>query len=240
MFLSRLDACAPRYRGVPTEEGNFDVEAPLRRDALVAFEWRARGDGFDETYLVKARCNHVLERGVPLPSPWRTTLRCLNLYVLAENAAKAAREGEEERRLHDARCLFLGQPKSSVLPPPDAELVPGATVRLEHLEYLLCAHVKDGTWLCHRGSFKDASSLDERNPFDEEDLEIKDFCEAPEHGPPKKRLRAHLEAGHLRETALAEPRPWNRLVAIAAYEAEKLRAEPFDEALALRGFEPSP
>ena len=211
----------------------MDVEAPHRRETLAAFEWRARGDGFDETHVVKARCNNVLLQAVPFPSSWRTTLRCLNLRALAENAAKAAREGEEERRLHEARCLLLGQPKSSVLPSPDAELVPGATVRLQYFEYLLCAHVQDSTWLCHRGSFKAASSLDERNPFDEEDLEIKDLREAPEHGPPKKRLRAHLHAGHLRDTAIAQPRPWNRLVAIAAYQAEKLRAEPFDEALIL-------
>ena len=69
----------PRYRGVLNEEGGVDVEAPVRKHFQAAFEWRARGEGFDETSQVKLRCDHVVERGVPLPPSWKTKLQCLSL-----------------------------------------------------------------------------------------------------------------------------------------------------------------
>ena len=104
----------PRYRGVPNEEGGVDIAAPLRKDTQAAFEWRARGEGFDETSQVKLRCDHVVERGVPLPPSWKTKLQCLSLRDVAERSAQIAREGG----VRDALCVVLGKPKPSPLPDP--------------------------------------------------------------------------------------------------------------------------
>ena len=38
------------------------------------------------------------------------------------------------------------------------------------MAYILCALVRGGHWLCHRGTFDDRGKLDERNPFDERGL----------------------------------------------------------------------
>ena len=57
----------PRYRGVLNEEGGVDIEAPLRKVTQAAFEWRARGEGFDGTSQVKLRCDNAINQGVPLP-----------------------------------------------------------------------------------------------------------------------------------------------------------------------------
>ena len=182
----------PRYRGVLNEEGGIDIEAPLRKDTQVVFEWRARGEGFDETSQVKLRCNDAIDRGVPLPPSWKTKLRCLSLRDVAERSAQIAREGG----VRDALCVVLGQPKPSPLPDPAATLQPGAVVLLgQRIEHLLVAHVEGDVWLC-LGSFSD-----EGNPFDYTALCKKDLVrDAPED---RKRLRPCLEPGQLRELALA-------------------------------------
>ena len=97
----------PRYRGVPNEEGGVDIAAPLRKDTQAACEWRARGEGFDETSQLKRRCNDAIDRGVPLPPSWKTKLQCLKLRDIAERSAHVAREGG----VRDALCVVLGQPK---------------------------------------------------------------------------------------------------------------------------------
>ena len=114
--------CVPRYRGIWSEEEGFDVHEPIRWNNIVVFEWHARGTDFDETSLVKPRCDNVVERHVPLPSSWRTALRCLRLDDLATRCAARAQEGG----IQDALCIVLGQPKGSPLPEPDATLLPGA------------------------------------------------------------------------------------------------------------------
>ena len=203
------------------EEGGVDVAAPLRKDSQVAFEWRARGEGFDETSQVTLRCNSAVDRGVPLPASWKTSLRCLSLPDLAEKSAHVAREGG----VREARCVVLGQPKPSPLPEPGAALQPGAVVLFgQRIEHLLCAHVEGDLWLCHFGSF-DYTALCQK------DL-VRD---APEEGPsmPRKRLRPRLRPGQLRELALSRSQDWDRLVAVATWKAEELRAGPFDEVLAL-------
>ena len=69
------------------------------------------------------------------------------------------------------------------------------------VEHVLCAHVCDQTWLCHRGSFTgDALST---NPFGESDLAPIDLStdlwyDGQER--PRKRIRAHLRIGHLAES----------------------------------------
>ena len=102
----------PRYRGVPNEEGGVDIEAPLRYDSHVAFEWRVRGEGFDETYLLKPRRLEAVERHAPMPPSWKMKLQCLSLRDIAERSAQIARDGG----VQDVLCIVLGQPRSSPLP----------------------------------------------------------------------------------------------------------------------------
>ena len=166
---------------------------------------------------------------MPLPASWKTSLRCLSLPDLAEKSAHVAREGG----VREARCVVLGQPKPSPLPEPGAALQPGAVVLLgQRIEHLLCAHVEGDLWLCHFGSF-DEIWLD---PFDYTALCQKDLVrDAPEEGSsmPRKRLRPRLRPGQLRELALSRSQDWDRLVAVATWKAEELRAGLFDEVLAL-------
>ena len=101
-----------RYRGTPTEEG-FDLTASVKKYTTVAFVWRVRGEGFEETHVTKVRCDHAINQGIHLPTAWKTILRCLDFGSLAEKTAKAAREERgEERLLLEARCLMLGQPRA--------------------------------------------------------------------------------------------------------------------------------
>ena len=131
------------------EEGGVDVEAPLRKDSQVAFEWRARGEGFDETSQVTLKCDNA-NRGVPLPPSWKTSLRCLSLPDLAEKSAHVAREGG----VREARCVVLGQPKPSPLPEPGAALQPGAVVLLGQRSSTSCAP----TWKAISGFVTSAAS----------------------------------------------------------------------------------
>ena len=219
----------------------------VKRDTLIAFEWRAQGAGFDEKLVVKSRCNNVAERSVHFPEEWRTVLKCQSLGGIGEKSAQNVRE---ERGVAELECIVLGQPKEAPLPPPGATLVPGATVVLQlggvKIEYLLCAHVCEGEWLCHRGSFVDCE-FDIEKPFDEKDLVLKDVAHGAQEAegpPPRKKARAHLHFGQLRDTALHWRAAWDQLVAVAAWRAEELRATnqhcPFDQAAASAGYEASP
>ena len=38
-----------------------------RRSLEVAFQWRFRGAGYEETCAANVRCNHAFDRGIPLP-----------------------------------------------------------------------------------------------------------------------------------------------------------------------------
>ena len=113
------------------------------------------------------------------------------------------------------------------------------------VEHLLCAHVCDQTWLCHRRSFTgDALST---NQFGENDLAPIDlstdlWCDGQER--PRKRIRAHLPIGHLADLASKHDRAFNALVARAHFEAEVTRASTLhaavDESRALAGYDPNP
>ena len=103
----------PRYRGVPND-GALDIEAPIQQRTLLLFQWRARGEGFDETSQVKCRCDNAIGQGVPLPPLWKTKLRYSTLPGMAEQSAQVARDGG----VQDALCIVLGQPKPSPLPDP--------------------------------------------------------------------------------------------------------------------------
>ena len=83
----------------------LEPDQPLRRAAEVAFRWRFRGAGYDEASEVMARCNNVVERGVPLPEMWATAIRSLSLEEIAQASVEKIRR--EEPGLSDVSCRLL-------------------------------------------------------------------------------------------------------------------------------------
>ena len=58
------------------EETSAFADGSLRRAALLTFRWRLKTrTGHEEHATVTARTNNVAERGVPLPSHWRTAMQ---------------------------------------------------------------------------------------------------------------------------------------------------------------------
>ena len=161
------DELTCEYRGVATDEGHAINEVPTYR-ATIAYEWHASVGGHLEHKLVKVKCGHASDRGVPFPEGWHTALRCTNLEDIANEAGKAACKeigGEID-------CKLLGVCKKVSLPEP-GEQKPGATVLLAgggpRMAHLLCAHIDGDTWLCHRGSFEEGK-LNDTDPFNYHDL----------------------------------------------------------------------
>ena len=161
------DELTCEYRGVATDEGHDINEIPTNR-ATIAYEWHASVGGNLEHKLVKVRCGHASDRGVPFPEGWHTALRCTNLQAVGDEAAKAAREeiGGE------IACKLLGVAKRTTLPEP-GEHKAGSTVLLpgdgSRMAFILCAKIDDDSWLCHRGSFQDGK-LNETDPLNYHDL----------------------------------------------------------------------
>ena len=54
---------------------------------------------------------------------------------------------------------------------------------------------------------------------------VKDIAAVVEEGPPKRRIRAHLREAELRTLAADPASKLDQLLAIAAYNAEDIRAE---------------
>ena len=222
-------------------ENDLQADGFLRRGAELTFRWRLKTKaGHEECCNVSARTNHVSVRGVPLPPGWATAMQSLGLDEIAEGTARKVRDGN----VSEARCLVLGQAKE---PPQLADgATVGKTVALQvhgsRVVFLMCAHVQDGRWLCHRGSFLEDALAD--NPFNEADLVLKDVIADAWDASLTKRLRSTGSMNVLRALVKASARTWCELVATARYRAEELRAQllgqSFDEELATAGFERSP
>ena len=86
-----------------------EASGPLRKTTELKFRWSFRGSGFDETEETTGRCNHVLERGVPIPDAWSTALRCLSLDEVATASTDKIRE--KEPGLKYVECCVLGRAK---------------------------------------------------------------------------------------------------------------------------------
>ena len=130
-----------------TCEAVLEPGQELRRASEVVFRWRFRGAGHDEVANVTARCNHVCERGVPLPESWTTALKCLALLRIVDNTVEHIRN--TERGLTDVACYIAGVPK----PPPYEDKI-GKLVPLNidgmRVMHFLCAHVDGDVSLVHR------------------------------------------------------------------------------------------
>ena len=95
------------------------------------------------------------------------------------------------------------------------------------VEYVLCAHVRNQVWLCHRGSFQGEDLC--VNPFQERDLEEKDLStdlweEGLDQERPRKRIRVHLRVGGLAGLISKYDRVFNALMARALFDAEERRS----------------
>ena len=187
-----------------------------------------------------ARTNNVMERQkVPLPAHWCTAMQCLGLDDLRDRSVGKVQVPD----ISDVRCDVLGQARQ---PHQSDGVAPGKTVALQvggaRVVYLLCAHVREGTWLCHRGSFTDGFLA--ANPFHEQDLESKDIDTEAWDSTLTKRLRSSSAMNALRALVQGSDYSWFELAAVARYRAEGLRAQlcgtPFDEKVAAEGFERDP
>ena len=189
--------------------------------SIASFRWHVLGEGVDELHTTKMNCKNAVRRGVPFPDAWFMALRCSGLASIARESARKV----YEQQVIYTQCCFLGQPRKSPLPRPSTSHAPGATVMLQtdggaRLAYLLCAHVREDCWYCHRGSFA-GNTLDDDNPFDEKDLVMKDILrDAWEDGPPPKRqMRPQLSGGQLRNAARQRQAAWEQLLAAATLRA---------------------
>ena len=74
-----VDQLTCEYRGVPINGEEYDINAISTMRATIAYEWHAPVAGETEHKLVKVRCGHASDQGVPFPDGWHTALRCTNL-----------------------------------------------------------------------------------------------------------------------------------------------------------------
>ena len=181
-----------------------------------------------------------------MPTSWRTVSLCLPLDEMACRSADA----ERSAAYPELTCEILGMPKPVAVPSTD-DFTPGNVVALrtqagERLDYLLCAHVQNARWLCHRGSFLDGH-FDNDNPFDAADLVEKDVVREAWHADEKpthritRQPKLSLEA--LRVAVQNHEDDCSGVVAVATFKAEELRAgaeRPLNEALAKANFERNP
>ena len=99
---------------------------------------------------------------------WKTAFKC---DFLSRIAHEAAVRFAEESAFEDVSCRFAGAP-FPVEVYTDGRIAADSVLKMAWsgipVEHVLCAHVCDQTWLCHRGSFTgDTLSA---NPFGETDL----------------------------------------------------------------------
>ena len=70
---------------------------------------------------------------------------------------------------------------------------------------------------------------------------VKDITATLEEGAPRKRIRTHLRESELRKIAEEKSSKLDKLLAVAAYKAEEIRADaeqrPLDQDKALARFE---
>ena len=90
---ARVDYASPVIEHLGCEVVRNSESQP-KRSSEVAFQWRFRGAGYDETCEVMVRCNNAFDQGVPLPEAWVTALRALSLDQMAVQSAKKIQDQE--------------------------------------------------------------------------------------------------------------------------------------------------
>ena len=235
---ARLEALSCLYRGVITSNGDYDSSVKVKSDSKLAFQWRARGKGFDEAYCVQIRCDNVHKWGVTFPPGWKHVMKSLDLQAVIN---KQALQTGIDSSVTSLRCKLVGTPRHVAAPVTDRST--GASFELHGVEVVLCASVIDEEWLVHMGSFDEDGELCATNPFQAKDLLLKDLG-AGDEAQPRKRIRRHLHTGQLRVLLKSHPKMFDSVVAVARYRAEVIRAEretrAVQEAEVARHFESSP
>ena len=212
----------------------------LHRNTLVVFKWRLHGGtSCDEVAEVTARCNHVCERGVPLPEHWKTALRCLSLAQIVDQTVCTVRSTDP--RLSDLSCYVAGAPKSKTpFPERTGKLVP-LNIEGQRMMFILCARIQEDIWLVHKGSrHQDTALLHEGDPL--KDLERHDVSAEAWNTVERQRLKSTPEMNHLRALVGSNDERWRRLVAVARFQALCTADENTlrDPAAALLDFESNP
>ena len=168
--LDAAPALTCSYRGIATSDGGVEVAGPIVARSILVYEWRVTGENFEETHRKKVWARNAAKRGVPFPDTWTTALKCLDTSPLVDSALEAARS---ESDVAEVDCRFLGAARATALAEP-GDIRPVATVMVEtsgtRMAYILCSWVREGAWLCHRGTFDDCGCLDKYNLFDERSL----------------------------------------------------------------------
>ena len=54
-------------------------EVPIRGTTNLKFLWQIASAGYSDQCEIEARCDNVLERGVPFPDRWQTAVKALSL-----------------------------------------------------------------------------------------------------------------------------------------------------------------
>ena len=158
------------YRGSRAADGSVDATAELTAKSTLVYEWHVKGAGVDEQHEKSVNAKDAEKQGVPLPAAWKTALRCGDLSTLIAPAVDAAREGSG---IADVNCMCVGAARSATLAASEA-VQPGATVVLgsggARIAYILCACVREGEWLCHRGTLDHDGAVERLDPFNEQNL----------------------------------------------------------------------
>ena len=233
-----------RYLGV-VKNGVADLGVQAKWRSQVRYVWTVKIFNYEEEFETSLRCGDADARGVPFPEGWRTALKCLG-HGLGQKAGQAA-EGLRAGTGHEhVECLLLGLPKPVALPPDGATRVVGCVAQLKTRggmpeSYLLAAYIEDNQWFCLKGVLDSNGELE---AFDPKDLVVKDIVRdafQPETAP-RRRIMPHASGPQLVEGTRAHQQSWWRVVAIATWRAENLRAErrPFDSTAAGAGFESNP
>ncbi len=238
-----------RFQGIVLEDGCVDINAKLKTRSQLAFEWVAAFGEIYEAVVVHVKCGNAFQQGIPKPEGWETALRNSKLHEAARAAACSLQANEIYSNID---CRALGVPKVAPVGNGDDEV--GGIVHLKEpdatrQDYLLCAHVRDSTWICHKGSHDPdrGGHLHEENPFNDLDLIQKDisadkfdFTVVPSR---RIRVRDHIKitGRDLQAAARSQSDSWNLVVALATWKAEERRPhDHFDVPAACAGFEPNP
>ena len=203
------------------------------------FRWRIQHGVYDAAAEVEVLCHNIVNKGVPLPEHWHTAMQCLAVSDIANSSARKVCDA----RFTDVCCVLLGQAAAKFGSHEKVGQSIALTVNGERIVFLLCAHVENNDWLCHRGSFVEGALA--ASPFHEHDLVCKDIVKDAWKAAVNKRLRSSGQWAALKSLVGHPPDySWTQLVAVAHFKAEEMKAARQGIALDVRktaaGFESNP
>ena len=105
-----------------------------------------KGSEHGDTSETTARCNNVVQRGVPFPDRWKNALKSTQLHQTMHKAA----EGVASLGISDIACELVGQAKRV----SDESLgkVVALNVSGSRTLFLLCAKIENDEWFVQKGS----------------------------------------------------------------------------------------